>query len=136
MSFLAFLTPAIVGLHLASVHVPDRNQNNVNPGVYVITQGGQIAGYYRNSFERDTFYVGQTVKAGPLDVGLVLASGYRNHCDGTNCGGMSRYAINPVVAVSYALPVTLFNARPRVWVAPGFGKHSTVGHLSLEWSMQ
>jgi hypothetical protein len=137
MSLLSALTPAAIGLHLMSQHMPQNDQNNRNPGVYVITEGGQIAGTYTNSHSRRTLYVGQTFKAGPVDLGLVLASGYDIRCSSEgNCRGFSKHRVTPLAALTYAVPLEVMGARPRLWLAPGMGKASSVFHLSAEWSIK
>lgn len=137
MDILSALTPAALGLHLMSMHMPQNDQNNSNGGVYVITQGGQIAGGYRNSHDRTTLYVGQTVKLGHVDFGVVLASGYDTRCssDG-NCRGFSKHKVTPLAALTYAVPLEVLGVRPRIWLAPGMGKASTVIHMSAEWSIK
>src|SRR5438045_253932 len=55
-----------VGLHLASVHLPKRDFNNTNPGLYVRTDGGWTAGAYRNSLNRTSAYAGYTMEWGRL----------------------------------------------------------------------
>jgi hypothetical protein len=136
MSLISALTPAAIGLHLMSQHMPQNDQSNRNPGVYVITEGGQIAGTYTNSHSRRTLYVGQTFKAGPVDVGVVLASGYDIRCSSEgNCRGFSKHRVTPLAALTYSVPVSVFGLSPRIWVAPGMGKASTVIHLSLEMKL-
>lgn len=56
-----FLTPAIIGLHLFSVHIPGGGQdNNINYGLYMQTKTGIVVGGFKNSYSRPSFYIGQS----------------------------------------------------------------------------
>jgi len=48
------------------------------------------------------------------------------------CSGYSRGAVTPLGAFSYKSPVAFMGLTPRVQVLPGFGKHSSVLHLTFE----
>lgn len=123
-----------VGIHLVSAHIPQEHQRNDNWGAYVLTERGQIAGAYRNSHDRTTVYVGQTFALGPIEVGAVLATGYDQRCNAAGeCKGFAKHKVTPLAAITCAIPIPGFSARPRVWVAPGFGKAATVAHVSLEF---
>lgn len=52
--------PEIMGLHTVSHHTPNRSANNVNPGVYIITDKGITVGTYFNSHRVESVYVGWT----------------------------------------------------------------------------
>ncbi|AKJ28770.1 hypothetical protein AAW51_2079 [Caldimonas brevitalea] len=70
------------GLHVASKHVPQRDQSNVNPGLYAITDSGWTVGGYRNSWRKLSVYAGKTwtlAEAGPVSLDLTLGAvtGYR-----------------------------------------------------------
>lgn len=72
--------PYTVGLHLATWH-SDRTLNNVNPGLYVQTDGW-VAGMYRNSIKRLSIHVGrqfETSGSAPVGLGLYVGvvSGYQ-----------------------------------------------------------
>ena len=47
-----------VGIHTVSYHDPDYNFANFNPGVYVVSDRGWVAGIYANSYSRMTYYTG------------------------------------------------------------------------------
>lgn len=132
-----------VGVHLVSIHSPQRTQSNTNPGLYIRKDQWQ-AGFYRNSYRRTSVYAGYGIPVGPVELMLGAASGYRRECtpwtddSGTpheGCTGLSRGALTPLAALSYAPPVSIFNVRPRFWLMPGFGKVSSVFHVSVEASL-
>lgn len=57
------LTPAIIGLHLATAHFgapAGANLNSATPGVYLRTTAGLTLGAYRNSHDRGSSYAGWT----------------------------------------------------------------------------
>src|SRR5687768_5347830 len=59
----AFASPAAAGtvrLHLGSIHFPQRDFNNSNPGLYYRSDAGWTAGAYRNSLRRTSAYAGHT----------------------------------------------------------------------------
>jgi hypothetical protein len=65
ITVLAFLagsaTAQTVGVHTFSVH--ERSGfNNVNPGMYVRLDNGLTAGFYKNSYTRESGYVAYTVE--------------------------------------------------------------------------
>jgi hypothetical protein len=64
------------GLHLASVHIPKNDYNNVNPGVYYRMDSGWTAGFYRNSIRNESFYAGYTLTWYFLDVTVGGVTGY------------------------------------------------------------
>jgi hypothetical protein len=77
------------GLHLASYHTAHGN-NNVNPGLYVRTDGDLSvqAGAYHNSLRRATVYGMANASLGAVTVSLGAATGYRRD-------------VVPMVALSY-----------------------------------
>lgn len=150
-----------IGMHVASIHAPQRAQHNDNAGLYLRTDSGLSAGVYRNSHRRTSLYVGQAFPlVGQLDLNVGLVSGYQKRCrtwsetssttskqmvagspeystvtysvPREECTGFSRGAITPMFAFSYAAPFSVLGATPRLWFMPGFGKVSSVAHLSLE----
>jgi len=126
-----------VGVHLASLHAPARDsQNNTNPGLYVRTESGVVAGAYTNTHNRTSIYLGQQFKVGPLDVGIGAVSGYQRRCGPSFCNGFSRGFLTPMVVPSYALPLSVMGATPRIWYMPSAGKTSQVIHFSVEWSLK
>jgi hypothetical protein len=147
----------VVGVHFGSVHVPAKDmQNNANLGLYVRVDSWS-AGAYRNTLNRATFYAAGHYPLGHgFEATLGLASGYSKRCsdstevittqqekDGmtytqktnvtaTTCRGFSRGALTPLAGITYSPAVEVMGAKPRVWFSPGFGKSSSVVHLSLE----
>lgn len=155
-----------LGLHVASVHVPQHEQNNTNPGLYIRYDQWQVGGY-ENSLGRTTVYGGYAVPVGPIEVMLGLATGYQRICKEydvyvpternvehlpggssvttttyahtdiyEDCKGFSKYAVTPLVALSYTAPFTVMGAQPQILFMPGFGKHSSVAHLAFKWSIK
>lgn len=135
------------GLHLASVHLPARpDQNNVNPGFYLKTEDGLTVGIYRNTLRRTSVYAGLTAEAGPFALTLGVTSGYQKKrravsCEsinmkGNHCWwdtGSSRGALQPFLSPSVRLP-QVAGITPRISFMPGFGVSSNVLHLSVEGS--
>ena len=76
----AFEAPAVIGLHLATVHSAS-GFCNVNPGAYAVWTSGFTVGAYRNSeCEKVSAYAGWTWQTeGRLRAGLTagLVTGYR-----------------------------------------------------------
>lgn len=161
---LTALAAVSIGLHLGSAHVPQHQQNNVNPGLYLRVDDNQV-GFYRNSYGRTTVYAGHSFPVGPVELMVGVASGYDKRCSTTStdtvhteteavhgygkvtrtytttethttCEGFSKHALTPLAAISYVVPVSIFNARPRIWFMPGISKASSVAHVSLEWSLK
>lgn len=84
MKFLAIflLLPAstlagTVGLHLGSVHLPKKDFNNVNPGIYYQWDSGVTVGTFYNSERRQSVYAGWTWEWGRLNLTAGLITGYR-----------------------------------------------------------
>jgi hypothetical protein len=134
MSLLA-IASVTVGLHLHSVHAPQRDyHNDQNTGVYVRGENWQ-AGAYKNTYSRPTFYAGYVQDLGPLDLTVGGATGYQRKCGGATCDGFARAAVVPFAALSYTAPVQVRGVSPRVSVLPKLSKGSyTVVNLSLEWN--
>ena len=110
-----------VGLHLASVHLPKRDFNNTNPGLYVRTDGGWTAGAYRNSLNRTSAYAGYTMEWGRLAVTGGAVTGYAEK-------------VQPLLVPSMKV-ATLGGVSARVAFIPRVEKRieSHVLHLSLEF---
>lgn len=131
------------GLHLVSVHVPARaQQNNVNPGIYVMTENGFTAGVYRNTLNRISVYAGITAEAGPFAITLGASTGYQRRRITVDCGdrklincweeeGSSNAFLQPFLSPSVRLP-EVFGATPRLSYIPGIGNSTSVLHLSVE----
>lgn len=77
--FAGFAAPADAGqfgLHLGSVHFPQRDFNNANPGLYWRSDAGWTAGAYRNSLRRTSGYAGMTWQWGRLALTAGGVTGY------------------------------------------------------------
>jgi hypothetical protein len=99
------------------------------------------AGCYRNTYRRTTCYAGFVQPLGHgFDLMVGLASGYQRKCTewvldgvpGRSCQGFHRGAIGPAAAISYAAPVQILGARPRVFVMPSRGTSAIA--FGLEWT--
>jgi hypothetical protein len=118
---------ATIGAHIASQHYPQRDWNNVNPGLYLRTDAGLTFGTYRNSERVQSFYAGWTCErnAGPVSFAATagLITGYR------------RATVLPMLVPSVALPA-VDGWRARISFVPRFEKSgSNVVHLSVERSL-
>lgn len=142
-----FFSGFVIGLHLASVHVPRaEGQRNFNPGIYARhAETGLTAGTYRNTLGKQTFYLGETVSFHRFSVTLGIATGYQRRTSMVRCNpeqsvywsrcsstsrGTKAY-LTPMVAPSVRLP-EVFGATPRLSFMPGFAGTSNVFHLSVE----
>lgn len=137
----------IIGLHLASVHVPAHDwQDNFNPGIYAEhVDTGITLGTYHNTLGRQTVYAGWTYNWGPASLTLGAATGYRKETQEVPCNaepakhytrctmtlGTGRGALVPVIAPSVKLPAVL-GVTPRVSFIPGAAGSANVFHLSIE----
>lgn len=123
-------TPVIIGLHLASVHIPARDyQENFNPGIYVVTKTDSVFGVYRNTLDRTSFYFGQNFHKGPFTLTVGATTGYRIKGQ----YGFSKGPLALMLAPSVQLP-EVFGLTPRVSYIPKIGRSngSSVLHLSIE----
>lgn len=122
---LMVATPCVmagtIGLHIGSRHIPEKNYNNANPGIYYRTDAGWTAGIYRNSLDRTSVYAGYTWKFGMLDVTTALVTGYFND-------------VQPLLVPSISL-FTYRGITPRVAYIPRVEKKigSHVLHLMVEF---
>lgn len=145
------------GVHVASAHLPNRDdQNNQNVGLYIRHSGVQ-AGFYRNTINRTTAYLGYVHSFGPVDLMGAMASGYKKKCSryttdvvgqrspvyertatsatvSEECTGFASDTLVPLVTLSYKAPEVL-GLTPRISFIPSIGKHSNVLHLSFERSL-
>jgi hypothetical protein len=114
---------ATVGVHLASVHLPQRDFNNTNPGLYLRTDAGWTAGAYRNSLRRTSAYAGYTMEWGPVAVTGGIVTGYAE-------------TVQPLMVPSLKL-FTLEGVSARVAFIPRVEKRieSHVFHLTLEYAL-
>lgn len=122
----------VLGLHLATYHSAptyrdhrtDVPFNNVNPGLYVVAPNGLTAGFYRNSYRRDSVYVGWSYRA-PTKVGEF----------GLTVGAVTGYETKQFGKVMPLL-VPSYKAGPfRLSFIPKVEKNgASAVHLSTEWS--
>jgi hypothetical protein len=159
LGFAAFecRSETVVGLHLLSAHIPAKDsQNNANWGLYARRDSWTV-GAYHSTHKRTAAYVAYSLPLGAgFEVMGGVAYGYQEKCsdstetvttqqekDGatytqkkkvttTTCTGFSRGALTPLAGLTYSPAVEVMGFRPRIWAAPGFGKSSTVIHLSVE----
>ncbi len=117
----------VVGIHTVSIHLPQKQQSNTNPGLYIRHDSGATAGCYFNSIRRTSCYVGGSVEWGPFGLTLGGVTGYaKKH------GGHSGSPISPFFAASVRGP-EVFGVRPRVAYVPGRAvKSSDVFSLMIE----
>ena len=137
---LDFLTGAVLGLHLASVHVPaEPYHHNVNPGAYVVFPQGVAVGAYHNSLGRTSAYVGKVLDFSPFALTVGVVSGYQKVYSTGRCAngkwgtseqpciyGMSRGALSPMLT-----PSVLLGGCVRLSLVLGIQASSAV-HLSIE----
>lgn len=127
-----------VGAHVVSYHAPNRNYNNVNPGLYYIKPGycgdGAVFGFYLNSFERLTTYAGckWTIYSSErlsFDFFGGLTTGYRGDEVPLRLGKLAVFGV-PSIRWDLAETVSL-----RIAAVPRLEKHgASLLHLSLERS--
>lgn len=114
-----FFTVATIGLHMVSVHLPARDHNDFNPGVYVVNEQGYVAGGYYNTQRRASFYLGRSFEVYGTAVSLTI-------------GGVTGYdygPVTPLVAPSIKWGNFRITGVPRV----GGVTDSAALHLSTEW---
>jgi hypothetical protein len=117
---------AVYGLHVASQHLPDKGQNNFNPGAYV-RFGDTSIGAYHNSYRDTTVYVSQSYAVG---YGFELVGGVAY---GYQRSGTSRGALTPMGGITYTSPVKIFGMTPKLFAIPPTPKNSAVVHLAMEF---
>nr|WP_297388312.1 hypothetical protein [uncultured Roseateles sp.] len=128
---LVSITPAkaqTLGVHIGSQHYPARDRNNVNPGIYYVTESGWLVGGYHNSFRKLSLYGGHTWQLWQheptglrADVAVMLATGYN-----------TKFGLRPGVLPSVAYPVAA-GWRARLSYGPRTDpKASHLLHLSIE----
>lgn len=122
----AHAQPITVGVHIGSLHFPNRDFNNVNPGLYVRDRDWQ-AGAYLNSYRHTTAYAGYVWKLkevwGPLRKYEMFTGGATGYGDVWSNG-----PIAPMVVFSYRFETGL-----RLSLIPPTPKNSGVLHLSKEF---
>lgn len=123
-----------IGVHVGSAHLPAKDgQNNVNPGLYIRAEAWTV-GAYHNTYRETTVYAARTLMTWRgFEVVGGVAYGYQFHTVAGREYGASRGAFTPMAGLTYALPVRLLGAQPRLWLLPPTPKNSGVVHLSLEF---
>lgn len=112
-----------LGAHIGSHHMPAKNYNNSNPGLYYRNDEGWTAGFYRNSLKKDSVYAGYTWKFGALDVTTAGVTGYF-------------HKVQPLLVPSVSLP-SVYGVTPRIAYIPRVEKKigSHVVHLMVEMQL-
>jgi hypothetical protein len=116
----------VYGLHVASQHLPDKNQINFNPGAYV-RFGDTSIGAYHNSYRDTTIYISHAYSIG---YGFELVGGIAY---GYQRSGTSRGALTPMGGITYTFPVKILGMQPKVFAIPPTPKNSAVLHLAMEF---
>ena len=122
----ALEAPAVIGLHLATLH-SQRGLCDVNLGLYAVWPSGFTVGGYRNSeCQKVSFYSGWTWQTtGPVRVGLTagLITGYR------------QAPVLPLLVPSVTVDVSPTTAIRATFV-PKVEKNGTNAlHFSIEFSL-
>lgn len=110
-----------VGLHLVSAHLPKRNFNNTNPGLYYRSDSGWTTGVYNNSLSRASVYGGYSLQYRALALTVGGVTGYQHD-------------VQLIVVPSVAL-FTVHGVTTRVAFIPRVEKRiaSHVLHLMVEY---
>jgi hypothetical protein len=116
------LPPYEIVMHLTSKHISEKKYNEVNPGIGLRYQG-VIAGIYKNSFYRNSAYVGIEKS---LDLGKYVAVGF-------DAGFVTGYAIRVAPFVSPNIRVIVGKNSLIVNFIPGFkfGHIKSVGSFGF-----
>jgi hypothetical protein len=120
-------TVIAIGVNLGSMHTAG-GMNNVNPGLYAVTESGYAGGLYLNSHKRVSVWAGHKWETRPAH-GLSAA---------VVAGVITGYG-KPSPLVSPSVAYRANGVTYRVSYAP---KHPTKQnasdalHLSIEWSMK
>jgi len=130
-----------VGVHTISHHFPDdEGYNDNNIGLYARLDNGLTFGGYRNSIQRNSFYLGYSHELpGPFSVTVGAVSGYQfkagnGRKPGAHGEGHTRGALGLLLAGSVALP-QVFGLTPRIIYFPGhLVKADDVLNLAIEQS--
>jgi hypothetical protein len=110
-----------LGAHVASMHFPQRDFNNFNPGVYYRSDEGWTAGAYLNSLRHGSVYGGYTWQHGRFGVTGGAITGYGH--------GLQPLLVPSVVLFTYQGVAARLAYIPRV--EKRIGSH--VLHLMLEY---
>ena len=111
-----------LGIHVASAHFPQRNYNNVNPGIYYRDSSDITLGAYYNSERKTSFYLGYTLDNETYPVSLTVGA----------ITGYKRAKVLPLVVPSLHSGKIFGENRVRLSLIPRIGYNPAVIHLSLE----
>lgn len=133
------------GIHTVSQHLDgDKDYSNVNPGVYYIADSGLTAGYVRNSFKRNSVYLGQAFTHDRYSLLVGGITGYKEERIAKECpragyvgcytvSGDSKYNIKPLLVPS-VVSDKWQGIAARLSYIPKMGKHGAhLFTLSLEY---
>lgn len=113
---LDLLVGAAIGLHLGSVHIPSKDYNDYNPGLYIKTENNLVFGGYYNSIRRPSFYAGKHFEYKHFSLTVGAITGYNK-------------SIYPLVVPG----LTFGNVR--ITLVPPVNQVSSVIHFSYEWKL-
>lgn len=133
----------VVGLHLATLHLPARDYNGVNPGLYIKTENGFTAGVFENSVRRLGVYAGLTIEQddGPFALTGGLIYGYQRrvaHCVAVSVMGDPHAQVcgttdgSPGALAPMLNPSVRFGFARLTVIPPWFGAKSVGLHVSVE----
>lgn len=103
---------ATLGAHVYTYHPTRHDLNNVNPGVYYVSDSGWGGGYYKNTIKRDSVHLDYTACNGPACLSMGVVTGYR------------KTLFKPLFVPSYAFGPVRVSVLPTM-IAPGV-------HFSVE----
>ncbi len=110
----------VVGVHLVSQHFPNRDFNNVNPGLFWRGDAGYQVGVYRNSERRVSFYGGRVFSFMEDRVHVAV-------------GAATGYQATPVMPI--VVPSVAVGAGFRLHLIPAPPKSSPAIHLTYEFNL-
>lgn len=115
---------AEIGAHMGSIHFPQNDNNNFNPGLYYRSDEGWTGGFYYNSERRMSVYAGRTFTYSVHDWKFSATVG--------GVTGYQRAAVLPMLVPSIATP-PIGGERLRVAYIPRIEKDGAgVLHFMLE----
>lgn len=123
------LSAAVIGVNVGSVHSRD-GLNNINPGLYAVTQSGYAAGVYHNSHRRTSAWVARKWETSSIDVAgskvsaAVLAGAIAGY-------GKPSPLVSPSIAAQVGAVTYRLSYAPR---HPNKPNASDAVHFSLEFA--
>ncbi len=92
-----------IGLRTISHHFPNESTyNNQNYGIYYSDESVTF-GYYKNTFRKDSFYIGRTFNKNQYSMFVGGITGYQK--DNNPTGQKSGYQIMPIISFGYSFPI-------------------------------